>query len=200
MFNLNPLNNPDAWWQHALMLFVAGTIGYIIGYRSRRGLIVDLEDELAGLDAQLDDCQRTQEASTPVEVPVAAIPPAVVEAEKPTPSAVTEIPVVLAPEPMDAIVAQVAELPVAPPKHDNLKIVEGIGPKIEELLNKEGIVTFRQLNEASYERLKDILRAAGSRFQMHDPESWSQQAEFAAEGKWDELKAWQEESNKGRIS
>lgn len=196
MFDLNPLNNPDGWWQHVLMLVVAGIIGYIIGYRSRRGLIVELEEELSGLDVQLDDCQRTTIAA-PVVAPVAAIP---VKVEKSVPPAIMEVPIVVAPEPMDAIVAPVVDLPVAPPKHDNLKLVEGIGPKIEELLNKEGIVTFRQLSEASYERLTDILRAAGTRFQMHDPESWPQQAEMAADGKWDELKAWQDDLKKGRIS
>lgn len=197
MFELNPLNNPNAWWQHVLMLVVAGIIGYIIGYRSRRGLIVELEDELAGLDARLDDCQRTT-ITAPVVTPIATIPPVAVE--KPVPPAVPEVPIVVAPGPMDTIVAPVADLPVAPPKHDNLKLVEGIGPKIEELLNKEGIITFRQLSEASYERLRDILRAAGTRFQMHNPESWPQQAEFADDGKWEELKAWQEELKKGRIS
>lgn len=196
MFDLNPLNNPNAWWQHVLMLVVAGIIGYIIGYRSRRGLIVDLEAELAGLDIQLDDCQRTTVA-IPAVAPVADIP---VEVEKPAPPAVTQGPIVVAPEPMDTIVAPVDDLPVAPPKHDNLKLLEGIGPKIEELLNKEGIITFRHLSEASNERLTDILRAAGSRFKMHDPESWPQQAEMAADGRWDDLKAWQDAMNKGRIS
>ena len=197
MFDLNPLNNANAWWQHVLMLVVAGIIGYIIGYRSRRGLIVELEDVLAGLDAQLDDCQRATVAA-PVIAPAAVVP--LVAVEKPAPSAVMEVPIVVAPDPMDAIVVPLVDLPVAPPKHDNLKLVEGIGPKIEGLLNKEGIVTFRQLSEASNERLTDILRAAGTRFQMHDPESWPQQAEMAADGKWDELKAWQDELNKGRIS
>ncbi len=196
MFDLNPLNNPDAWWQHALMLIVAGVVGYIIGYRSRRVLIVELEDELAGLDTQLDDCRRTPTGAAPA----ASSSMAVVEAEEPPTLAVAEMPVVVAPEPMDAIVAPVAETPVAPLKHDNLKMVEGIGPKIEELLNKEGIVTFRHLSEASNERLTDILRAAGTRFQMHDPESWPQQAEMAADGKWDALEAWQDELNKGRLS
>lgn len=197
MFDLNPLNNPEAWWQHVLMLVVAGIIGYIIGYRSRRGLIVELEDELAGLDAQLDDCQRTT-ITAPVAAPVAVIP--LVSVKKPTPPAEMRVPMVVAPEPMDTIVVPEPALPVAPPKHDNLKLVEGIGPKIEGLLNKEGIVTFRHLSEASNERLTDILRAAGTRFQMHDPESWPQQAQMAADGKWDELKSWQDESNKGRIS
>ncbi len=196
MFDLNPLNNPNVWWQHVLMLVVAGIIGYIIGSRSRRGLIVELEEELGGLDAQLDDCQRTT-ITAPVVAPVAAFP---VEMENPMPLAVAEVPIGVAPETMDTIVAPVVDLPVAPPKHDNLKLVEGIGPKIEGLLNKEGIVTFRHLSEANYERLADILRAAGSRFHMHDPESWPQQAEMAADGKWDELKAWQYDLKKGRIS
>jgi predicted flap endonuclease-1-like 5' DNA nuclease len=196
MFDLNPLENPNAWWQHVLMLVIAGVIGYIIGYRSRRVLIVELEDELAGLDSQLDECQRTT-IPAPVVAPIAAI---TLEEEKHASLTVTEIPIVLAPEPMDTIIVPAVDLPVVPPKHDNLKLVEGIGPKIEELLNKEGIVTFRDLSEASFERLTDILRAAGTRFQMHDPESWPQQAEMAADGRWDELKAWQDEMNKGRIS
>jgi len=196
MFDLNPLENPEAWWQHVLMLVVAGVIGYIIGYRSRRTLIVELEDELAGLDSQLDECQRTT-ITGPVVAPIAAVP---VEVEKPASPTVTEVPIVMAPEPMDTIIVPIVDLPVAPPKHDNLKLVEGIGSKIEELLNKEGIVTFRHLSETSFERLTDILRAAGTRFQMHDPESWPQQAKLAADGKWDELKTWQDEMNKGRIS
>ena len=196
MFDLNPLNNPNAWWQHLLMLVGAGIIGYIIGYRSRRGLIVELEDELAGLDAELDDCQSTG-ASAPAEV-VAPEPivPATTRAEPATP-------LMAVAEPMDAVVEKPPVAPVvpaAPPQHDNLKLVEGIGPKIEVLLNKEGILTFRQLSEASRERLTDILRAAGSRFQMHDPTSWPRQAELAADSKWDELKTWQGELKKGRLS
>ncbi|GHB77572.1 hypothetical protein [Persicitalea jodogahamensis] len=200
MFDLNPLNNSNAWWQHVLMLVGAGILGYIIGYRSRRGTIAELEEELAGLDEQLDDCQKSQKNVAPPEGPAVTVPPVAAEAEQPAPLPVMEVPAVVAPEPMDTIVAPVADLPAAPLKHDNLKIVEGIGPKIEQLLNKEGIITFRHLSEATNERLVDILRAGGSRFHMHDPESWPQQAELAADCKWDELKARQEALNKGRQS
>ncbi len=193
MFDLNPLNNPNAWWQHMLMLVGAGIIGYVIGYRSRRGLIMELEEELAGLDAQLEDCQRIQENNNPEN----ASPPEAVEGEENILPVAEEVPTAAA-EPMDP--TPVADLPLAPPKHDNLKIVEGIGPRIEELLNKEGIITFRHLSEASNERLTDILRAGGSRFHMHDPESWPQQAALAADGKWDELKAWQDILNKRDVS
>jgi len=86
--------------------------------------------------------------------------------------------------------------PVVP---DDLKIVEGIGPKIEGLLNDEDILTFVQLAATTSERIKEILEAAGPRFQMHDPGTWPQQAALARDEKWDELKAWQDELNKGRL-
>jgi large subunit ribosomal protein L27 len=78
------------------------------------------------------------------------------------------------------------------PKLDDLKIVEGIGPKIETLLKEGGISTWAELAEASEDRLKEILDAAGPRYQIHDPSTWPAQSKFAAEGKWDELKEFQD--------
>lgn len=78
------------------------------------------------------------------------------------------------------------------PKLDDLKIIEGVGPKIETLLKEGGINTWAELAEASEERLKEILDAAGPRYQIHDPSTWPAQAKFAADGKWDELKEYQE--------
>ncbi|WP_337045259.1 hypothetical protein [Emticicia sp. 17c] len=82
---------------------------------------------------------------------------------------------------------------------DDLKIVEGIGPKIEELLNKVGIYTFSQLANTSVIQLKEILNKAGSRFQIHDPTTWAAQAAMARDGKWEELKKWQDELYKGKL-
>lgn len=78
------------------------------------------------------------------------------------------------------------------PKPDDLKIVEGIGPKIETLLKEGGINTWDDLANAPVERIKEILDAAGPRYQIHDPSSWPAQAKFAANGQWDELKEYQE--------
>jgi large subunit ribosomal protein L27 len=100
-------------------------------------------------------------------------------------------------------VAEVVEKPAAEkkaaapkkekaPKLDDLKIIEGVGPKIETLLKEGGIATWAELSEAPVERLKEILDAAGPRYQIHDPSTWPAQAKFAAEGKWDELKEYQE--------
>ncbi len=81
---------------------------------------------------------------------------------------------------------------------DDFKKIEGIGPKIAELLNADGIHTFAQLAATSPDRVKEILHAAGPRYQMHNPETWPKQAAMAAEGKWDELKKWQDEMDGGR--
>ena len=78
------------------------------------------------------------------------------------------------------------------PAKDDLKRIEGIGPKIEELLNAAGIHTFMELSKATKTHLDDILNAGGKRFAIHNPTSWAQQSALAAEGKWAELKKLQD--------
>lgn len=70
---------------------------------------------------------------------------------------------------------------------DDLKKIEGIGPKIATLLNDNGIRTWAKLADTPVEALQAILRKAGDRFKMHDPSSWPDQARLAAEGRWQEL-------------
>lgn len=81
---------------------------------------------------------------------------------------------------------------------EDLKIVEGIGPKIEELLKKAGINTWADLAASSVDRLKAILNEAGDSFRLADPGSWAQQAALAAEGRWQELKDLQDRLSGGR--
>ncbi len=81
---------------------------------------------------------------------------------------------------------------------DDLKKIEGIGPKIAEHLNKGGIHTFADLGKAKQARLKEILAAAGPRYKMHNPGSWPKQSKLAAKGKWDELKVLQDKLNGGK--
>ncbi|MFK8039122.1 MAG: 50S ribosomal protein L21 [Crocinitomicaceae bacterium] len=95
-----------------------------------------------------------------------------------------------------------AAVPKAPAKKsstkaDDLKKIEGIGPKIAELFVAGGIDTFAKLAKASQDDLKAILEAAGSRYASKNPGSWPKQAKMAAEGKWDELKKWQDETKGG---
>lgn len=84
------------------------------------------------------------------------------------------------------------------PKLDDLKVIEGIGPKIEQLLKDGGIGTWAELAGAEVERLKEILEAAGPRYQIHDPGTWPAQAKFAVAGEWEELKEYQDMLTGGR--
>jgi predicted flap endonuclease-1-like 5' DNA nuclease len=71
---------------------------------------------------------------------------------------------------------------------DDLKVIEGVGPKMATILNDAGIVTFQQLAKTKVSTLKEILAAAGPRYKMHNPANWGKQAKLAAAGKMDELK------------
>ena len=79
---------------------------------------------------------------------------------------------------------------------DDLTKIEGIGPKIAETLGNAGIKTFAQLAEAPAEKVTEILTEAS--LSMHDPGTWGRQAQMAADGKWDELKTWQDELDGGK--
>ncbi len=75
---------------------------------------------------------------------------------------------------------------------DDLTVIEGIGPKISQLLYAEGITTFQMLADTSYERLKEILDKAGPNYRLARPDAWPKEAALAARGDWKELKALQD--------
>jgi predicted flap endonuclease-1-like 5' DNA nuclease len=86
----------------------------------------------------------------------------------------------------------------APATADDLTKIEGIGAKIAELLAAENINTFAVLGKSTAKKLKSILDAAGSKFQMHNPGTWPKQAKLAAAGKWEELAKLQDELKGGK--
>jgi predicted flap endonuclease-1-like 5' DNA nuclease len=81
---------------------------------------------------------------------------------------------------------------------DDLKVVEGIGPAIEELLHNDGIRTWRGLEAADPSALKGILDAAGARFRVHDPATWPRQAGLLADARWQDFKDLTDELTAGR--
>lgn len=83
-------------------------------------------------------------------------------------------------------------------KADKLTLIEGIGPKVQEILTAQGIETFEKLAATSVEQLKTILEEQGGVYLAMDPTTWPEQAALAAAGKMDELKAWQEDLKGGR--
>lgn len=80
---------------------------------------------------------------------------------------------------------------------DDLKVIEGIGPKIAEILVENGIRTFDQLAAMDEGVLKYIL--VENKIHIANPATWMQQAKLAAEGKWDELDALQQTLTAGRV-
>ena len=80
-------------------------------------------------------------------------------------------------------------------KADDLKKVEGIGPKIAETLVAAGITTFAELAKIDAAKISEIIAEVRGN---HVTDTWPAQAKLAAEGKWDELKKWQDELNGGK--
>jgi len=84
-------------------------------------------------------------------------------------------------------------------KHDDdLTIIEGIGPKIDDLFHANGVVSFAQLARLSVPEMLDILERGGPHFQLANPGSWARQAVLASENRWAELKRLQEDLIAGR--
>lgn len=83
-------------------------------------------------------------------------------------------------------------------KQDDLKVIEGVGPKIATILEEGGITTWEELANAPTEKVKELLEAAGPRYRVHDPATWSKQAQLAHEGQWEELEALQDRLDGGR--
>jgi len=81
-------------------------------------------------------------------------------------------------------------------KANDLKMVEGIGPKIEELLNNNGVNTWAELSATTREVLRKLVDDNGYAYMA--PESWPKQAAMLAAGKWAEIKKWQDEHDGGR--
>jgi len=84
-----------------------------------------------------------------------------------------------------------------PPQPDNLKRIEGIGPKISGILNANGITTFAQLAGTDVSRLQQILEEAGLSRIAH-PQTWPEQAQLAASGDWEKLEQLQDSLKGGR--
>jgi large subunit ribosomal protein L27 len=110
--------------------------------------------------------------------------------EVPVVSAADMLPLVQNPAVPVVEAATPAAVPIA---GDNLKIVEGIGPKIEQLLKAAGIRTWVDLAHSTPAEIKAILTKAGPHFNIHNPETWPKQADMAAKGQWEALEVWQKE-------
>lgn len=84
--------------------------------------------------------------------------------------------------------------------HENdLKLIEGIGPKIESLFHNFDIRSWGDLAGCSVEKCNEVLASGGDRYRLHDPSSWPMQAMMAHQGEWKNLARWQEEHKHGKL-
>lgn len=132
---------------------------------------------------------------------VSIIPAGTAVAEMPAPAVKKAVPAVKKAAPAAPAAASGEKITLPSGKKvntDDLKLIEGVGPKIEGLLQDAGINTWKALAEANIEQLKGILEEAGSRYKMHDPTTWSKQAQLAANGEWETLETYQDELKGGK--
>jgi predicted flap endonuclease-1-like 5' DNA nuclease len=156
--------------------------------------VATIEAVAAAPDAPAEQVEPQPEASesayAAVEQPAyAQVPEARVPDETIEPAAQSE------PQASDAPAAQAEAQPAQAP--DNLTIIEGIGPKISAALIAAGVDTFAKLAAMQPEEIERIVRSAGVRM-VGKAETWAKQAALAAEGKFDELKAYQRTLTAGR--
>lgn len=181
-----------------LVGLISALLGYLLGRLNSSGdknnnddltLELELRNKITHLEASLDACKKSKinlEANletAKVEAANAKIAVASLT------SAVAEIP-------FDAAAAKVAFGKKI--KQNDLKIVEGIGPKIEGLFHNFDIKTWKELSEASIEKCQEVLHSGGDRYRIHKPDTWPQQAKLAYEGKWKKLAEWQDELDGGK--
>ena len=85
-----------------------------------------------------------------------------------------------------------------PIKENDLTVIEGIGPKIQQLFHNNGVRSWKALAECNIERCQTILDSGGDAFKMHVPGTWPKQARLAYDGKWKKLLEWQDELDGGK--
>ncbi|GLU51589.1 hypothetical protein [Dyadobacter frigoris] len=171
LLQLNPFSKPVAISEILILLIIAAFVGWLIARLITNGRIRVLRESISERKIELANCRSQHREFTTAQQPLVG------KASK------TVYP---------------TAIPLDPAKADDFKIIEGIGPKIEELINKEGIYTYEQLSNTNPIRISNILKNAGPRFQMHDPSSWPQQAKLANEKRWQELQILKDKLIAGR--
>lgn len=165
--------NMNVWcWLIPLLTgLICGILGYLIGKGSSTNIDNSAElntwkDKKAKLQADLDSCNNKLSAASTVAT-AATVASVDTEVEK-------ELP-------FDADTATIAMGKAV--EKDDLKVIEGIGPKISGMFHKEGIKTWKALSETAVARCQEILAGGGEHYKVHNPASWPMQAKMCYEGK-----------------
>ena len=163
-------------WIVPVFIFIILAIVYMLHVNSQKK-----EDEAA---AVADDEHELETAATVIAVVEVEVEVEVEEVEE------------------EAVETAVSEAPPTPEEPeeiipDDLRKIEGIGPKIAGILNDDGIFTFAQLAATTVPHLEKVVREdAGIRIAY--PGTWPEQSQLAADEQWDELETLQDSLKGGR--
>ncbi|PIF05832.1 MAG: hypothetical protein CSA36_04680 [Draconibacterium sp.] len=173
-----------------LVGLIAALLGYLLGRLLNKSAKVDnsgLQDRIKMLEGELEACQsKSKTYMAEIEQLKSGAVNKAMNLSAPIAAAI----------PFDADAA--AAVFGKKIKKDDLKIVEGIGPKIEELFHSLGIKTWKALSETTVDECRAILSKGGERFTVHEPGTWPKQSLMAYEGRWQELKDWQDVLDGGK--
>tara|TARA_R110000782_G_scaffold178056_8_gene268945 strand:+ start:157 stop:750 length:594 start_codon:yes stop_codon:yes gene_type:complete len=187
------------WLIPALVGIICGILGYLIGKGSTKvednsTELLNLKTSNSKLKADLDACNQKVIAASKSVKPATVAPSKNLDASAASFAAGAATSKALA---FDASAAKAVFGKNI--KQDDLKVVEGIGPKIEGMFKDHGIKTWKALSEASLADCQKILDTGGTRYKIHDPASWPMQSKMCYEGKWEDLAKWQEEHKHGKL-
>ena len=188
-----------------LVGLISAFLGYLLGKHlssdseensnSNNGELLTLQNKIASLEAELDACQKSK-LGLASDLKLAREASKNIDTNSSVVSSLTSSVETAETIPFDAAAAKAAFGKKI--KQDDLKVVEGIGPKIEGLFHNFGITTWKALGETSVKKCQEVLNSGGDRYRMHKPTTWPKQAKLAAEGKWKKLKKWQDDLDGGK--
>lgn len=142
-----------------------------------RGRITTLESTIAERDRRIADLESD------------VAPPADAEPE-PAPETAGDV---LIGAPADPETEQAEAVLGTPVTIDDLKVIVGIGPTVEELCHGIGIRTWADLASTEVSLLQTMLNDAGARSKTNDPTMWPRQAELLAARDWASFAALRDE-------
>jgi predicted flap endonuclease-1-like 5' DNA nuclease len=174
------------WW------FVAGLLlGWLLNWLFdkffRRG------GDSGGNSYSMAPAPMAAPVPRPVAPPAFVAPPAAPVVPAPVPVPASSAPVVTAASLAAAAAAFGFSKIKSSNGYDNFEIIEGIGPKINDVMHNAGVHTFAALAAMDIPSIAKILDAAGPNFKLANPETWALQSGMCAAGHWEKLKVLQDE-------
>ena len=145
-----------------------------------RGRITTLESAIAERDRRIADLEADASAPAPDLEP------------QPVPE-IEAAGDMLIGAPVDPEVARAEAVLGTPVTFDDLKVIVGIGPTVEELCHGIGIRTWADLAATEVSLLQTMLNDAGARSKTNDPTMWPRQAELLAAHDWEAFAALRDE-------